>query len=199
MWEILLDALDSPPLYPPKWKKYISGSFEGVWKKIQAIRAKEAYQEKLDLFLDAAKNIVGKWYKYGHTESGKDSITQQPVFVCDTLVKYLFRKSWSDVLRDIRGANSIFLYFSPSQENIISSQKYESFLVDWKQLNSGDLIFFVDNQWYCGHLAVFSRFDELGGIWIYDATRRSWVAERKLWFDEAVKYSLYYTSPVFTE
>lgn len=173
--------------------KVAVSSVEKSLERIQKIKEKE----KIDTILSYAQDISKKWYQYGYNETGKDPVTKKPIFVCDTLIKHLFRKVWETSLDDIHGTKEMYDYFLPDKKNCIRSQNDSLFLIDGKQLSPWDLLFYVEKDGSCWHVALFSKIDEKGTIWIYDATQRSGVAERSLWFDEARTRNIYYTSPVF--
>lgn len=164
-------------------------------QKLKIIKEKE----KIDTLLSYAQEISKKWYQYGYDQSGKDPITKKPIFVCDTLIKYLFRKVWNTSLDNIHGTREMYNYFLPDKKNCIRSQNDSFFLIHGKQLSPWDLLFYVEKDGTCWHVALFSKIDEKGVIWIYDATKRSGVAERPLWFDEARIRDIYYVSPVFVD
>ena len=164
-------------------------------QRMKEIRFREEYDHKIESLLDTAKTITNKKPKLTYWLG-----THQ--FVCDTFIKYLFKKSGDHSLDGIYTADSLYKHFSPEVTNlIIPTRNQISFAVSGKQLHAWDLLFFTNNKGNCGHIAVFSQQDpETWEIYVYDAAKRSGVSERKLWPNELYPtYSkIYYTSPVFS-
>lgn len=148
---------------------------------------------KIQVMLDSAKRVsaIKPKLTYG-LGNGQ--------FVCDTFIKYLFKKSWDESINNLYGTTSLYDHFSPEKTNAITSSA-NSLTVTGKSLEPGDLMFFTDVKDVCGHMGMFSRKDSTtGDIYIYDASSGYGVSERKLRPNELrspFSYrNIYYTSPI---
>lgn len=107
-------------------------------EKVKAIAAKEAYENKIDQMLDAAKVIDAANPRYTYGLGARQ-------FVCDTFIKYLYRQASDHSLDKLYGTAALYKNFSPDKKNVITSPSNYSFSVAGT-LNPGDLMFFVDDK-----------------------------------------------------
>jgi len=99
-------------------------------QKMKEIALREAYDTKIESLLDIAKTITHKKPKLTYGLG-----THQ--FVCDTFIKYLFRKSGDHSLDDLYGTISLYKYFSPDKTNIIApTSDQKSLTISGKQPHS---------------------------------------------------------------
>lgn len=121
-------------------------------------------------------------------------------FVCDTFIKYLFSQAGDESLKWLYWAPSLYTHFNPSKENTITSTSRYAFNTAEKYPSAGDLLFFTDANGTCWHVAMLSRVDATGNMYVYDATPTKGVSERKLRPNELIAPSayknIYYTSPI---